>query len=101
MTRSDDGDWVECLVCGLRRVDEVQGEYQDELAERRRRREPEDGESPCELAASDPAVDLRWFYQEVCYSRGQYVDSRYAALRSALRDAERMSWDGIRHWRRC
>ena len=88
MTISEEQNWVECLVYALRRVDEVQGEYRDEVAEQRRRREREEAESPYELAASDPAGDLRRFYQEVCYSGGHYADGRYAPLRSVLRDAE-------------
>ena len=88
MTRSDDGDWVECLVRALGRVDEVECEHRDELADLRQRREREDREDPYRFEGSDPAGYLRSFYQDVCYSERQYVDGRYEPLRAALRDAE-------------
>ena len=88
MTRSDDGEWVGCLVCALGRVDEIEGEYVDELAERRRRREEEDRDARYGIAVSDPAGDLRSFYQDVRYSGGQCAEGRYEPLRAALCDAE-------------
>ena len=88
MTRYDEGDWVGCLVRALVRVDEVECEYRDELADLRRRREQEDRENPYRFEGSDPAGCLRSFYQDVCYSERQYVDRRYEPLRAALRDAE-------------
>ena len=88
MTRCNDGDWVGCLVHALGRVDEVKGEYRDELADRRRRQEQADRENPYRFEGSDPAGYLRSFYQDVCYCERQYVDRRYEPLRAALRDAE-------------
>ena len=88
MTRFDGGDWVECLLGALGRVDEVEGEYRDELAERCRLQEEAEREPPYGCGASDPAGDRRRLYQAVCYSKGRDADRRYEPLRSALRDAE-------------
>ena len=87
MTRCDDGDWVASLVRALGRVEEVEGEYCDELAGLRRRQEEEDRENPYRLAGSDPAGVRRSFYEVVCYG-GRCGDRRYEPLRDALRDAE-------------
>ena len=55
MTRCDEGDWVGCLVDALGRVDEVERDYRDELAELRVRQEREDRENPYRFEGSDPS----------------------------------------------
>ena len=88
MTRFDGGDWVKCLLGALGRVDEVESEYRDKLAERCRLQEEAEREPPYGYGASDPAGDRRRLYQAVRYSKGGDADRRYEPLRSALRDAE-------------
>ena len=88
MTQFDGGDWVECLMGALGRVDEVEGEFRDEFAERCRLQKEAAREPPYGYGASDPAGDRRRLYLAVRYSKGGDADRRYEPLRSALRDAE-------------
>ena len=88
MTGFDGGDWVECLLGALGRVDEVESAYRDELSERCRLQEEAEREPPYEYGASDPVGDRRSYYEDVCWSGRRYFDGQHEPLRAALRDAE-------------
>ena len=88
MTPFDHGEWVAHLAQALAQVNQVEGNYLEELAERRWQREQSERDFPRPFLVWDPAQDLRSFYHHACYSDGRYFERRYAPLRAALRDAE-------------
>ena len=89
MTGCGDGDWAGCLVRALRRVEEAEGEFRDELVELRRREEEKDKENPHRFPGSDPSGYLDSFYEGVCHG-GRYDDRRYEPLRAALHNARKV-----------
>ena len=90
MTSSRDGSWVEDLVRALARVHKAEGGYVEEIAERRLERERMERSDPWHYPVSDPVCDLRSFYDHVCGNGGRDFESRYAPLREALREAEKI-----------
>ena len=90
MAGHGEGEWVGSLVRALARVHEVEGEYLEEVAERRRQREGAERNLPRSLPVSDPARDLGSFYHHACFSEGRYFERRYAPVRAALHDAEQV-----------
>ena len=87
MTAPSDGDWTGQLVRALERVHEVEGQYLEELFERRRERELADAQFPGLFSVSNPARDRLSFYSHACHSEGIYAERRYPPLRAVLENA--------------